>query len=210
MASRVEYPLAILQAAMEVNRRQRAALVERLYAALDGLDGKVIGLLGLAFKPGTDDVREAPAFELIRLIVHRGGQVRAFDPKAMQNARRACTVEAPGRAASVTWCRAAEEVADGADALILATEWPEFATLDWGELHRKMRQPYLFDGRNFLDPEEMRRLGFKYVGIGRGIPDIPTDERQAIHLAPLLAGAAKDGEVGLAVARNVVDQRAGD
>lgn len=212
MAGRVDYRLPIVEAAMEVNRRQRNALIERLNIALGGMEGKVIGLLGLAFKPNTDDVREAPALDLIQLVTDRGGRVRAFDPKALENARRAYAsrLDFPSDEGGVMWCSTVEEVAEEADALILATEWPEFATLDWKELYRKMRRPYLFDGRNFLDPYEMRRIGFTYVGVGRGISDIPTDDGEASGLPPVLAGEVGDEEVGMPIARHVPDKRDGN
>lgn len=185
MAHRADYRLPVMQAAMEVNRNQRTALVERLRSALGGLEGKVVGVLGLTFKPNTDDVREAPALDLVRLIAQKGGVVQAYDPKGIENAKRVwAAMEGASTGSPATCCARAEDVAEGADALILATEWPEFATLAWDEMCRVMRQPYLFDGRNFLDPEYMRRIGFKYTGVGRGVPDIPAE-----------AGALPDAEV---------------
>ncbi len=175
MAKRVESRTPIVEAAIEVNCRQRAAVLERIKSALGGLEGKTVGLLGLAFKPHTDDAREAPALDLIRGIVLAGGLVQAYDPKAAENARLALASggDAPIDSARVVFCQRPDEAAAGADALLLATEWPEFATLAWDEVVGRMRQPYLFDGRNFLNPGEMRRLGFKYTGVGRGVPDVP-------------------------------------
>lgn len=168
IASRVDYPMTILTASMEVNCRQRTGMVHRIKSALSGLEGKVIALLGLAFKPHTDDVREAPSLELIQAIINEGGRVRVYDPKAMENARKELMSDAEIPMGNVCFCNNAEETFQGADALVLATEWPEFATLPWGELVSTVGQPFLFDGRNFLHPAEMRRMGYIYFGVGKG------------------------------------------
>lgn len=168
-ANRVDYRLPILEAAMQVNERQRLLLARQAEQMLGGLDGKIIGVLGLAFKPNTDDVREAPALELIRYILERGGAVRAYDPKAIENAKRAL-VEAgfDVNQTSIEFCSDAVSVGKGADAILLATEWPEFARIPWSEVLETMRRPYFFDGRNLLDAAMMREIGFDYHGIGRG------------------------------------------
>lgn len=150
----------LLQAVMEINRNQRRRVVVKLRKALGTLDQKVIGVLGLSFKPNTDDIREAPALEVIHLLENEGALVKAYDPQAMENARsvlpRVHLVETP------------YQVAEGADALVLATEWNEFKQLDFDQIYRSMRQPVIMDARNLWDPDKLRAMGFTYFGIGRG------------------------------------------
>lgn len=169
MAQQVEYDVPVVQAAVEVNRRQREAMVAKMRAALGDLRGKRIGMLGIAFKPNTDDVREAAALHLMKLLTAEGASIAAYDPVALETGRRAWQAEAsPDKLNAVTFCDSAEATAEQADALILVTEWPAFAELDWAAMCSSMKQPYLFDGRNLLDPSAMHRIGFKYFGVGRG------------------------------------------
>jgi UDPglucose 6-dehydrogenase len=128
--------------------------------ALGPLDGRVVGVLGLAFKPNTDDMREAKSVEVIEGLLKLGATVRAYDPVAMPNARRALPT-------SVTYCESPYEAAAGADAVALVTEWNEFKFLNLERLRGVMRRPVIFDGRNLWEPERMRRLGFEYHSIGR-------------------------------------------
>ena len=117
-------------------------------------------MLGLAFKPNTDDMREAPALELIHLLQHEGARVKAYDPVSMDNARRVLP--------EITYGADPYQVAEGADALIVATEWNEFKHLDLERIRKTMRRPIFVDGRNIYDPEQMAALGFTYRGVGRG------------------------------------------
>jgi UDPglucose 6-dehydrogenase len=149
----------LLQAVMEINRNQRRKVVLRLRKSLGNLNEKVIGVLGLSFKPNTDDIRDAPALEVIHLLKNEGAVVKAYDPQAMENAREVLN--------DVILCANPYEVAEGSDALVLATEWNEFKQLDFERIHRLMRTPIIMDGRNLWDPEQMRRIGFKYYGVGR-------------------------------------------
>ncbi len=153
----------LLSAVTSVNNRQRRLPLEKLNARFGGrLEGLRVGVLGLAFKPGTDDVREAASLELIRDLVERGAKVRAFDPQAYAPARELFPP-------SVDLVEAAEDTANGAEALVLLTEWGEIVAANWAEMSAKMRPPkFVFDGRNALDAALMLRLGFEYVGIGRG------------------------------------------
>jgi UDPglucose 6-dehydrogenase len=151
----------LLRAVIDINRFQRRRVVNRLRAWLGGLDERVVGLLGLSFKPNTDDMRSAPSIELAHLVQNEGAAVKAYDPAAMENAARFL----PG----VELCEDAYQVAADSDALIVVTEWNEFKQLDKGRLLSVMRQPYLIDGRNIYDREEMERLGFVYWGLGRGM-----------------------------------------
>jgi UDPglucose 6-dehydrogenase len=150
----------LLQAVMEINRNQRRRLVVKLRRVLNGLNGKVIGVLGLSFKPNTDDVREAPALEVIHLLENEGAKVLAYDPQAMANAKRVLN--------KVTLCENPYQVSEGADALILTTEWNEFKQLDFMRIYKSMRNPVIMDGRNLWRAENLGELGFKYYGIGRG------------------------------------------
>jgi UDPglucose 6-dehydrogenase len=150
----------LLQAVMEINRNQRRRLILKLRKALGGLNDKVIGVLGLSFKPNTDDIREAPAVEVIHLLQNEGAHVKAYDPQAMVNAAESLR--------RVTLCKDSYEVAEGADALVLATEWNEFKQLDFDRILKLMRQPVIMDGRNLWDDVRLREMGFTYFGIGRG------------------------------------------
>jgi len=152
--------MSIVAAAREVNYRQRERIVEKLLAELKILKGRTIGLLGLAFKPNTDDLRDAPALDIARRLIERGVRVRVHDPVAMEKARR----EHPHLA--LHYCETPEEVAEEADALVLVTEWAMYRELPWEEMARRMRRAVLVDGRNFLDRAQMAALGFRYVGIG--------------------------------------------
>ena len=160
----------LLRAVMEINRDQRRLLVQRLREMLNaaepaggrrGLEGCEIGVLGLSFKPGTDDVREAPSLEVIHLIESEGGRVRAYDPAAMERVRT------EGLLPNVRLCQDPYEVARNADALVIATEWNEFKNLDMRRIRDALRQPIVVDGRNIYDPRELHALGFKYWGVGR-------------------------------------------
>lgn len=150
----------LLQAVMDINRNQRRRVVVKLRRALGTLDQKVIGVLGLSFKPNTDDIREAPALEVIHLLENEGAAVKAYDPQAMPNAATVLP--------RLQLCQTPYEVAEGADALVLATEWNEFKQLDFERIYRVMRTPVIMDARNLWEPEQMRRLGFTYFAIGRG------------------------------------------
>ena len=151
----------LLQAVMDINRNQRRRIVYKLRNALDGsFSGKKIGVLGLSFKPNTDDMREAPATEIIHLLISECADVQAYDPQAMENA----AVELP----EITLCKDPYETAKGADALILATEWNEFKQLDFNKIFKLMRTPILIDGRNQWDSTRLREIGFTYIGIGQG------------------------------------------
>ncbi|HDH09906.1 MAG TPA: UDP-glucose/GDP-mannose dehydrogenase family protein [Chloroflexi bacterium] len=150
----------LLRAVMDINRDQRIRVVHKLRSILGTLEDKLIGLLGLSFKPNTDDMREAPSIEIIHLLQNERARVKAYDPAAMENAKRILK--------DVTYCSSPYEVAEGSDALIVVTEWNEFKQLDMARIKAVMRQPVLIDGRNIYEPKRMRELGFIYQGIGRG------------------------------------------
>ncbi|HEM61467.1 MAG TPA: UDP-glucose/GDP-mannose dehydrogenase family protein [Chloroflexi bacterium] len=150
----------LLRAVIEINRDQRRRVVQSLRDLLGTLHGKTVGILGLAFKPDTDDMREAPAVEIIHLLQNEGATVKVFDPVAMERARE----YVPG----VTYCEDAYAAAEGSDGLVVVTDWNEFKHLDMGRIKASMAQPVLIDGRNIYEPNKMQELGFVYRGIGRG------------------------------------------
>lgn len=161
MSSTNGYDFRLLRSVIEVNARQRALAVDRLSWMLGGLRGRAIAILGLAFKPGTDDVREAPALEIARKLVEGGAIVRAHDPVAIANARVAL-------GDLITFADSPYTCVQGAEALLLATEWEEYKQLDWSRVKSLMRPPYaVLDGRNALDKRRLTELGFFYVGFGR-------------------------------------------
>jgi len=153
----------LLQAVMEINRNQRRRAVMKLRKALGSLQGKTIGVLGISFKPNTDDIRDAPAIEIIHLLQNEGARIRAYDPQAMENAAKVFS--------HVELCDNAYSVAENADALLLATQWNEFSQLDFTKIHDAMKTPVLLDGRNLWDADTMKKLGFKYIGMGRAVND---------------------------------------
>jgi UDPglucose 6-dehydrogenase len=163
----------LLHAVMDINLDQRRLVVSRLSSILGSLRGCTIGVLGLAFKPNTDDMREAPSVDIIRWVTSQGAMVRAYDPVARKTAQEALERE-DIRLDTITFCEDAYEVAQGADALVIVTEWNEFKSLNMPQIHRVMRRPILIDGRNIYEAEEMNRLGFTYRAIGRGTGPAPT------------------------------------
>ncbi len=150
----------LLRAVIEINRDQRRRIVQNLRQILGTLHGRTVSILGLAFKPNTDDMREAPAVEIIHLLQNEGTLIKAFDPVAMNRARETL--------ADVTYCEDVYEAAEGTDALVIVTDWNEFKHLDMARIKASMAQPVLVDGRNIYEPQRMEELGFIYRGIGRG------------------------------------------
>lgn len=157
----------LLHAVMEINDDQKRLVPDRLNALLGSLSDCTIGVLGLAFKPDTDDMREAPSIDIIRQATDRGAYVRVYDPVALTTGREAFK-RAGVPMAQVQFCQDAYEVAEGADALVLVTEWREFTSLNMRQIRAAMRRPIVLDGRNLFNPDEMKELGFIYHGIGRG------------------------------------------
>ena len=159
LAGNTGYHFQLLNSVIEVNELQKRRVIGKLEKYLGSLVGKRIALLGLAFKPDTDDMREASSLVLSARLQGEGAAVSAYDPVAEGSARELLP--------SVEFASSAGEALRGADAAILVTEWPEFAELDWSAVAGEMAEPILIDGRNFLDPEALRAAGFKYEGIGR-------------------------------------------
>jgi UDPglucose 6-dehydrogenase len=154
------YEAQLLKAAVSVNDRQRLIAVEKLQQVLKILKGKTVGLLGLTFKPDTDDMRDAPALTIIEHLTRLGTKVKAYDPLVSQTGMR-------HGLSNVIVETDPERLADGCDALVLVTDWSQFKTLDYTKMATLMNSPILIDGRNYLDQEAIEKAGFRYVGIGR-------------------------------------------
>jgi UDPglucose 6-dehydrogenase len=161
LAGNSGYHFQLLSAVIEVNELQKRRTIGKLQKHLGSLVDKEIALLGVAFKPETDDVREATALVLAHRLIGEGAHVRIYDPVALENAR-----EMLGGA---TLGESALDALDGADAAVLVTEWPEFRELDWDDVKGRMRTPVVIDGRNFLDEKALLASGFTYEGVGRSV-----------------------------------------
>jgi UDPglucose 6-dehydrogenase len=156
-----EAPLRIIEAVLSVNENRKRAMARKVQSALGGsLRGKTVGVLGLTFKPNTDDMREAPSIPLITALQDLGAAVQAYDPVGMEQARS----ELP---ADITYCEDAYACAQNADALVIVTEWEQFRALDLAQLKTRMKQPVMIDLRNVYRPDEMQKAGFKYESVGR-------------------------------------------
>lgn len=154
------YETQLLKAAVSVNQRQQVLAVEKLQQVLKILKGKTVGLLGLTFKPNTDDMRDAPSLVLIEQLVRLGAKVKAYDPIVSQTGMRHGLKD-------VIVETDPDRLADGCDALVLVTDWQQFATLDYAKMGKLMHSPVMIDGRNFLNQAELEQAGFRYLGIGR-------------------------------------------
>jgi UDPglucose 6-dehydrogenase len=154
------YDFKILHAVEEVNLSQKERLVSKMQAHFQNLGGRTIALWGLAFKPRTDDMREAPAIPIIERLLALGATVRAYDPEATRTARGLFGDR-------ITLCEKSYDALTGADALAIVTEWNEFREPDFERMRKLLKAPIVFDGRNIYPPEHMRALGFSYFSIGR-------------------------------------------
>jgi UDPglucose 6-dehydrogenase len=154
----VEFKIA--NAVIEVNARQRLAMIDKVVTALGGeVEGAKVGVLGLSFKPETDDMRDAPSVDVVNALLERGAEVRAFDPQAMKEAQHLLP--------SVHLCKDAYEACEGADVLVIVTEWNEFRALDLERVKAMMRTPRLVDMRNIYEPKSMKEAGIEYWSVGR-------------------------------------------
>ncbi len=160
ISEQLGYDFELLKAVRNINEHQKQSFAQKIRQALWVVKGKTIAVLGLSFKPNTDDMRYAPPIDVIEYLRAEGASVRAYDPQAMK--------EAAHLLPKVTLCKDAYEAARGADCLAVLTEWNEFKELDFTRMKKLLRQPLLADGRNVYDPARMRKLGFKYIGVGRG------------------------------------------
>lgn len=168
---------AILKAVEAVNERQKQRLFEKMTGHFGDLSGKTVAIWGLAFKPNTDDMREAPSRVLLERLWAAGASVRAYDPVALHEAQRLY-----GERRDLELCSSAMQALEGSDALAIVTEWPEFRSPDIGAMRRALRQPVIFDGRNLYDPAQMHELGWRYYAIGRGlsVPSVVRDHARAV------------------------------
>jgi len=174
------YQARILEASLAVNRMQRVVVIQKLQEKLYILKGRTVALLGLAFKPNTDDLRDAPSLQIAERLVQMGARVRAYDPVAMN----VCREQHPDL--RIVYCNDAMSAAEHADAVVIVTEWPEFAALDLVTVARRMNNPVLIDGRNLFSPELARAAGFDYAGIGRAA-------RNGVHSAGQVAAPSATG-----------------
>ncbi len=158
-AERYSHKFEILKAAVEVNKQRCPKFINKMKDVLGTLNGKTIGILGLAFKPNTDDIREAKSLELITVLLSEGANLRAYDPVAMDNTK----IIFP----QITYCSNPYELAEGCDALLIVTEWREFRFLNLEKVRQVMKRPAIFDGRNIYDPVRKKKMGFEYYSIGR-------------------------------------------
>lgn len=159
VARDVGYDFELLKAVIDVNEEQTLTFLDRVEERIGGFAGKSIGVLGLAFKGNTDDIRDSKALVVIERILKSGGKVRTYDPAAMENAKEVFP--------DITYCHNGYEVAEGTDCVVLVTEWREFASLDWNKMGAAMKERLLFDGRRLISADVAARAGFEYHTIGQ-------------------------------------------
>jgi UDPglucose 6-dehydrogenase len=159
MARNEDYEPLLLSAVMEVNKQQRKIVVNKIKNMMGTLEGRQVGILGIAFKPNTDDIREAVAIDVMTALLEKGCRIKAYDPVAVENAKKVLK--------GVKYTESAYAAAQDSECLVVLTEWNEFKELDLKKIKGLMKKPAVVDGRNIYDPKEMRRLGFEYVGVGR-------------------------------------------
>jgi UDPglucose 6-dehydrogenase len=153
------YNFEIVKAVMRVNKRQRQMMIGKIHQVLDGVKGKVLAILGLTFKPNTDDMREAPSITIIKGLQKQGAKIRAFDPAGMNQAKKILK--------GIYYAKDAYDAANGAHGLVIVTEWNQFRNLDWKRMTELLREPVVIDLRNIYEPERMQNLGFRYSCVGR-------------------------------------------
>lgn len=172
-SSNVDYDFRILQSVMDVNQEQKTRLIPRVKDYFDGdLSGKTIAIWGLAFKPYTDDIREAPALYNIEALLEAGAKVKAYDPEAMENVRELLGDR-------IELCDSMYECTKGCDALMIMTEWPVFRTPEFDQLAESLNNKVVFDGRNLYEPDQIQELGFTYISIGR--KTVNPKVKKAVH-----------------------------
>ncbi|MEW5726054.1 MAG: UDP binding domain-containing protein, partial [Thermodesulfobacteriota bacterium] len=159
LAEEMGYDFKLIKTVIEVNDRQRELMVDKIERITGGVAGKQVAVLGLTFKPNTDDVREAPALYITQRLVERGAKVRAYDPAGMKNAAKVLT--------GVEYAENLYQAAKGADALVIMTEWNQFRNLDWKRIKQVMNDQVVVDLKNIYEPARMKELGFVYTSVGR-------------------------------------------
>jgi UDPglucose 6-dehydrogenase len=161
ISEKLGYNFELLKAVRQVNENQKLVFINKLKSALWVIKDKTIAVLGLSFKPNTDDIRSAPSITIISALESEGAKIRAYDPQAMEKFAQLPKFN------QVKMCKDPYECAKGASALLLLTEWDEFKELDFLKLKKLLKRPLIIDGRNNYDPDKLRSLGFSYIGIGR-------------------------------------------
>ena len=159
IAEKKGYDFQLLKAVKQINEEQGNLMLKKIENALWNLKGKIIGVLGLSFKPGTDDLRFAPSIGIIKNLKANGAKIRAFDPQAMPGARKIFK--------DIKFCKDVYDAARGSDCLLILTEWNEFKELDFKKIKKLLKQPVVVDGRNIYEPAKMKKMGFRYAGVGR-------------------------------------------
>jgi UDPglucose 6-dehydrogenase len=159
ISEKLGYDFALLKAARDINYQQRVFFINKIKDALWIVKGKTIGVLGLSFKPDTDDIRSAPSLDIIQALRMEGARIRAYDPSAMEKAKASLR--------GVVFCKDPYQVCRGSDCVLIITEWDEFKELDFSKIKKLLRRPLIIDGRNMYEPDRMEKLGFTYIGIGR-------------------------------------------
>jgi len=160
ISDKLGYDFALLKAVRDINQQQRALFLNKIKQTLWIIKDKTIGILGLSFKPNTDDMRYAPSIDIIKSLQAEGAQIRAYDPQAMEKAK--------AQLDKVKFCKDPYAVSRNCDCLLIITEWDEFKKLDFLKIKKLLKRPIIIDGRNIYEPKKMRQLGFTYLGIGRG------------------------------------------
>ena len=160
IAEKLGYSFDMLKEVEKINERQKDFVIKKVKEVLWNIDDKQIAVWGLAFKPDTDDIRSAPSIEIIKRLIKEGAKIKAYDPAAMEKTKKELKD-------TIGYCKDIYETVAGADCIILMTEWNEFKEIDWDRIKLLMKQPVILDGRNIYDPEKMKEMGFKYMGIGR-------------------------------------------
>jgi UDPglucose 6-dehydrogenase len=160
ISGKLGYPFDMLKEVVRINERQKKIFLEKAQNLLWNLKDKTIAVWGLAFKPNTDDTREAPAISIIKSLVGEGARIKAFDPEAAENTKKEI-------GDIITYTSSAYEAAENSDCIMLMTDWNEFKEVDWNRIKGMMRQPVVLDGRNLYDPAKLRGMGFRYASIGR-------------------------------------------
>jgi UDPglucose 6-dehydrogenase len=160
ISEKIGYNFGLLKSVKDINEEQRIFILKKIKDALWIIKDKTIGILGVSFKPNTDDIRNAPSLELIKVLEREGAKIRAYDPQAMKKAKDVLE--------GVKFCKDSYDVCKGADCLLIITEWDEFKELDFAKVKKLLKRPLIIDGRNIYEPSNLERLGFSYIGVGRG------------------------------------------
>jgi UDPglucose 6-dehydrogenase len=161
ISEKIGYNFELLRKVREINQEQKAFFLTKIKDTLWILKDKTLGILGISFKPNTDDIRSAPSIDIIKALCLEGAAIRVYDPSAMKKAKEVLKLD------TVTFCRGPYEVAAGSDALVLVTEWDEFKKLDFLKLKKLLKRPLIIDGRNIYEPKEVEKFGFTYISLGR-------------------------------------------